>query len=112
MSDIRFIILGVALVFVGFLVLGIFGANYQTSYIESNEFGNCFQYSEDKEPIPVDCSTKVLDQEIFFGIVIALIGAGIIALVKGVKGDWDSRVKPEDMVGPSRDNRKGANDSD
>lgn len=112
MSDIRFVLIGVAVIFVGFLILGIFGENYQASNIETNEFGNCFEYFEDKEPIPVDCSAKSSEQTLFFGIVIALIVAGIIALIKGVRGDWDSKVKPEDMVGPSRDNRMDGKDPD
>ena len=112
MSDIRFVLIGVAVIFVGFLILGIFGENYQASNIETNEFGNCFEYFEDKEPIPVDCSEKSSEQNLFFGAVIALIVAGIIALIKGVRGDWDSKVKPEDMVGPSRDNRMDGKDSD
>jgi len=33
-------------------------------------------------------------------LVISLIGAGIISLVKGVRGKWDQDVKPEDMLGP------------
>ena len=111
MSDIRFIILGVALIFSGFLVLGIFGENFQASNIESSEFENCFDYSEDREPISIECSAKTFEQNVFFGLVMALIAGGIIALVKGVKGDWDSRVKPQDMVGPSRDNRMDGNDS-
>ena len=112
MSDIRFVLIGVAVIFVGFLILGVFGENYQASNIETNEFGNCFEYSEDKEPIPVDCSAKSSEQNMFFGIVIALIVAGIIALIKGVRGNWDSKIKPEDMVGPSRDNRMDGKDSD
>ena len=51
MSDIRFVILGSAIIFAGFLVLGIFGENYQTSNIESDEFGTCFEYSEEREPV-------------------------------------------------------------
>ena len=112
MSDIRFIMIGVVLVFFGFIILGVFGENYQASNIETNEFGNCFEYSEDKEPVPIDCANKTVDQSIFFGVVVALIISGIIALVKGVRGDWDSKVKPEDMVGPSRDNRTDGNNSD
>jgi len=54
---------------------------------------------------------KCLNRMLFFGLVIVLIAAGILALVKGVKGDWDSKVKPEDMVGPSRDNRMDEKDS-
>jgi hypothetical protein len=33
-----------------------------------------------------------------------LIGAGIIALIKGVRGKWDQDVKPEDMLGPGGKN--------
>jgi hypothetical protein len=44
MSDIRFIIIGIGLVFAGFLVLGIFGEDYQTVTIETSEFENCFEY--------------------------------------------------------------------
>jgi hypothetical protein len=36
MSDIRFIIIGIALVFSGFLVLGVFGGNYQSANIETS----------------------------------------------------------------------------
>jgi hypothetical protein len=111
MSDIRFIVIGILLIFSGFIVLSIFGENYQTPSIETSEFENCLEFSEDKEPIEVDCSEKMLGQNIFFGLVIALIAVGLLALLKGVRGNWDSKVKPEDMVGPSRDNRMDENDS-
>jgi len=109
MSDMRFVIIGIVLVFVGFLTLGIFGSQFQAATIESNEFGTCFEYFNDKSPIEIDCSIKVFDQTIFFGIIIGFIGAGIISLFKGAKGDWDNKVKPEDMVGP---NRNQSDDSD
>ena len=105
MSDIRFIIIGIGLVFAGFLVLGIFGEDYQTVTIETSEFENCFEYAESDEPILIDCSEKIFSQNIFFGLVVALISIGIIALIKGVRGDWDSKVKPEDTVGPSKNNK-------
>jgi len=103
--------LGIAVVFSGFIVLGVFGGNYQGLNIETDEFGNCFEYSNNEEPIEIDCSEKVLSQSIFFGIVVALIVAGVIFLAKGIKGDWDNKVRPEDMVGPGRDNRDDGNDS-
>ena len=106
MSDTRFIIVGIGLVFAGFLVLGVFGDNYQTSSVEVSEFGNCFEYSESNEPIPINCSDKIFDQTIFFVTVFALIVAGIISLIKGVKGKWDSQIKPEDMVGPGKEEKK------
>ena len=102
MSDMRFIIIGVALIFVGFIVLGAFGHDYQAATFESNEFGTCYEYSDDKPPIEINCSYKIFDQTIFFALVVGFIGAGIISLVKGVKGDWDNKVKPEDMAGPSK----------
>ncbi len=107
MSDIRFIMIGVALIFVGFVVLGVFGNNYQAATIESNEFGTCYEYSDDKAPIEIECSAKIIDQTLFFGLVMGFVGAGIIALIKGVRGNWDNKVKPEDMAGPGR--RENAN---
>ena len=110
MSDTRFTIIGVALIFVGFLIFGVFGGNYQTSNIEMAEFGNCFEYSEDRDPVPINCSYKAFDQTVFFAIVIVLIGGGIIALIKGIRGKWDNEVKPEDMVGPGGDNNSTKDD--
>ena len=112
MSDTRFTILGVALIFAGFLVLGILGGEYQASSIEAEEFGDCYVYSEDSAPVKTDCAVKVSEQMAFFGVVIALIATGIAVLVKGVRGRWDNEVKPEDIVGPGsgsseRDGPKG-----
>ena len=111
MSDMRFIMIGVALIFVGFIILVVFGHNYQAATLESNEFGTCYQYSVDKAPIEIDCSFKIIDQTLFFALIIGFTGAGIIALMKGVKGNWDNKVKPEDMVGPGkRDNEDSDKD--
>ena len=108
----RFTIIGIALIFVGFIILIVFGHNYQAATLESNEFGTCFEYSNDKEPVEIDCSLKILDQTLFFALIIGFVGAGIIALVKGVKGNWDSKVKSEDMVGPGRRENESSEDSD
>ena len=101
MGDIRFSMIGIGLIFVGFVVFGIFGGNYQSASIESDEFGTCYRYSEDMEPVSVSCADAMAEQAGFLGAIAALIAAGIAALVKGVRGDWDSKVRPEDMVGPS-----------
>lgn len=100
MGDIRFSMIGIGLIFAGFVVLGIFGGNYQSASIESEEFGTCYRYSEDMEPVSVSCADAMAEQAGFLGGITALIAAGIAALVKGVRGDWDNRVRPEDMVGP------------
>ena len=104
MSDTRFTILGVGLIFVGFIILGGFGHEYQSATLESDEFGTCYEYSEDNAPVEINCSYKVFDQSVFFGIVIGFIVVGVVALFKGVKGDWDNKVKPEDVVGPGNNN--------
>ena len=103
MSDMRFIILGIALIFVGFIILGTFGHEYQAATLESNEFGTCYEYFEDKPPAKINCSFKIMDQILFFGFILGFIISGIISLIKGVRGNWDNKVKPEDMTGPSKD---------
>ena len=105
----RFIIIGIVLVFAGFVILGGFGQNYQAATLESNQFGTCYEYSDNSPPIEINCSFKIFDQTMFFGVVIVLIGVGIISLIKGTRGDWDNRVKPKDMVGPG--NNQNSDDS-
>lgn len=109
MSDMRFIIIGIGLIFVGVIILGAFGHDYQAATFESNEFGTCYEYSEDNPPVEINCSFKIFDQTLFFALVIGFIGAGIISLVKGVRGDWDNKVKPEDMAGPGRRENEDSN---
>ena len=103
MSDIRYIIICIVLVFSGFLILGVFGYDYQIANIEASEFGKCYQYYDDKEPVEINCSSKIFDQALFFTIVTVLIVGGIISLIKGIKGNWDNEVKSKDMVGPGGD---------
>ena len=99
----RYIIIGIVFIFSGFLILGVFGHDYQIANIEASEFGECYEDYDDKEPVTVSCSSKIFDQTLFFAIVLVLIVSGIISLVKGVKGKWDNEVKSEDIVGPGGD---------
>ena len=101
MSDTRFTMLGVGLIFAGFMVLSIFGTGFFTNSLEAEEFGQCFEYFEDKPPVEISCEVKIQDKSMFFAIVIGLIIAGIISLLKGIKGKWDQDVKPTDMLGPN-----------
>ena len=102
MSDMRFIMIGIGLIFVGFLVLGGLGSIYHAATIESDEFGVCYEYFDDKAPVQIECSEKILEQVLFFAVIIIVIGAGVVALVYGLRGDWDNKIKPEDKVGPSK----------
>ena len=111
MSDTRFIILGVAIIFAGFIVLGVLGGDHQTASIEAEEFGDCYVYSEDASPVRTECPNRVFGQYVFFGAIVAIIASGVAVLIKGVRGRWDNEVRPEDMVGPGGD-RPGKDDSE
>ena len=98
-SDTRFIILGIGLVFSGIIFLSVFGS--QSTEISLQEgFSKCFEYHDDSPPTEIDCDAASENKMITFAITTLLIVCGIISLVKGMKGTWDQNVKPEDMVGP------------
>lgn len=100
MSDTRLTMIGIALIFSGFLTLGIFGQKYYNITIQAQEFGDCYDFSDGKQT-KIDCHTALQNQILFFSLVTGLIGLGIFFLIKGVRGKWDQSVKPEDKVGPS-----------
>ena len=113
MSDTRFIILGVGLIFAGIILLTVFGAQFDEITMQE-EFHVCYEYHADMPPTEIDCDTAFQSKMIIFAIVALLIICGITSLVKGIKGRWDQDVKPEDMVGPSGsfDTHDDPNDSD
>jgi Na+-driven multidrug efflux pump len=99
MSDTRFIMLGIALIFAGFLILGVFGQRHYELSIQAQEFGRCFDYDNGVQT-EVSCDVAMQDRAVFFAIVLGLIGAGIFFLIRGVRGKWDQDVKPQDKLGP------------
>jgi len=112
-SDTRFIILGVGLIFAGIIVLTVFGAQFDEITMQE-EFHVCYEYHADTPPTEIDCNIASQNKIVTFAIVVLLIMCGIASLIKGIKGRWDQDVKPEDMVGPSGsfDTHDGPNDSD
>ena len=112
-SDTRFIILGIGLIFSGIIFLSVFGG--QSAEISLQEgFSKCFEYHDDSPPTEIDCDAASENKMIMFAITALLIVCVIISLVKGMKGTWDQNVKPEDMVGPgsSIDTHDEPDDSD
>lgn len=97
--------LGVVLIFVGFIVLGVFGSQFDAYTIEAEEFEDCFEYSADAPPKKIDCDAKLQDKFVLTAVVVGLIAAGIVLLIKSVKGTWDQDVKPDYMVGPGGSNK-------
>ena len=113
MSDTRFIILGIGLIFSGIIFLSVFGG--QSTEISLQEgFSKCFEYHDDSPPTEIDCDTASETKMVIFAITALLIVCGIVSLVKGMKGGWAQNVKPEDMVGPgsSFDTHDEPDDSD
>ena len=113
MSDTRFVILGVGVIFAGIIVLSVFGAQINEITVQ-DEFHECYEYHTDAPPTEIDCNIAFENKMIIFAIVTLLIVCGIASLVKGIRGRWDQNVKPEDMVGPSNsfDTGDDPNDSD
>lgn len=109
MSDTRFTLIGIGLIFAGFIILGIFGEEYFDASIQAEEFDDCYEYFEDRPPVQIECDEKIQGKAIFSALVIGLIAAGVFSLVKGVRGKWDQDVKPEDMLGPGGPSNPGNN---
>jgi len=112
-SDTRFIILGVGLIFAGIIILSVFGAQFDEITMQE-EIHVCYEYHADTPPTEIDCSVASQNKIVIFAIVVLLIACGIVSLIIGLIGVCDQNVKPEDMVGPSGsiDTHDGPNDSD
>ena len=103
MSDIRFIMIGVAALSVGFVVMALFGTQYQDITIQTKEFSECYDYSDENLPVKIDCEQQLQSRNFMFAIVVSILAGGGIALFKGIRGTWDNDVKPEEMLGPGGD---------
>ena len=110
MSDIRFIMIGVAALSVGFVVMALFGTQYQDITIQTKEFSECYDYSDENLPVKIDCEQQLQSRNFMFAIVVSILAGGGIALFKGIRGTWDNDVKPEEMLGPGGD--KNGHDDD
>ena len=100
MSDIRFIMIGVLTITIGFIFLGVYGEEYTEYTVQIQEFSDCYEFEDDQQETKLDCDKALQDKILFFLLVMGIISGGILALVKGAKGNWEQRVRPEDMVGP------------
>jgi len=105
MSDIRFVMIGIVVLSVGFIVMAVFGTQYQDITVQSKEFTECYDYTDENVAVKVDCDEQLLSRNLMFVVVIGILAAGGIALVKGIRGTWDNDVKPEEMMGPGGDKK-------
>ena len=110
LSDIRFVMIGVGVLSVGFIVMALFGTQYQDITIQTKEFSECYDYTDENLAVKVDCEEQLQDRNLMFAVVIGILIAGGLALVKGIRGKWDNEVKPEEMVGPGGDKKTSDDD--
>ena len=105
MSDIRFVMIGVAVLSIGFIVMAVFGTQYQDITVQTKEFSECYEYTDENVAVKVDCDEQLQSRNLIFVAVIGILAAGGILLVKGIRGTWDNDVKPEEMLGPGGDKK-------
>ena len=105
MSDIRFVMIGVAVLSIGFIVMAVFGTQFQDITVQTKEFSECYEYTDENVAVKVDCDEQLQSRNLIFVAVIGILAAGGILLVKGIRGTWDNDVKPEEMLGPGGDKK-------
>ena len=110
MSDIRFVMIGVAVLSVGFIVMAVFGSQYQDITVQTKEFSECYDYTDENVEVKIDCDEQLQSRNLMFVVVMGILAAGAIALVKGIRGTWDNDVKPEEMLGPGGDKKTPGED--
>ena len=110
MSDIRFVMIGVVVLTVGFIVMAVIGNQYQDITVQTKEFSECYDYTDENVVVKVDCDKQLQSKNLMFAAVIGILVVGGIALVKGVRGTWDNDVKPEEMLGPGGDKKTSDED--
>ena len=112
MSDIRFVMIGVGVLSIGFIVMALFGTQYQDITIQTKEFSECYDYTDENLPVKIDCEKQLQDRNLMFAGVFGILIAGGLALLKGIRGKWDNEVKHEEMVGPGGDKKTSDEDKD
>jgi|TARA_Y100000389_G_scaffold180637_1_gene195630 hypothetical protein len=97
--------IGVVVLSVGFIVMAVFGSQYQDITVQTKEFSECYEYTDENVAVKVDCDEQLQSRNLIFVAVIGILAAGGILLVKGIRGTWDNDVKPEEMLGPGGDKK-------
>ena len=110
LSDIRFVMIGVAILSVGFIIMAVFGAQYQDITVQTKEFSECYDYTDENVEVKIDCEEQLQSRNLMFAVIIGVLIAGGLALLKGIRGTWDNDVKPEEMLGPGGDKKNPDDD--
>ena len=84
MSDIRFVMIGVGVLSIGFIVMALFGTQYQDITIQTKEFSECYDYTDENLPVKIDCEKQLQDRYLMFAGIFGILVAGGLALLKGI----------------------------
>ena len=66
MSDIRFVMIGVAVLSVGFIVMAVFGSQYQDITVQTKEFSECYDYADENVEVKIDCDEQLQSRNLMF----------------------------------------------
>ena len=99
MSDIRLIMIGSVILFVGLILAGMAGSKYSQISIQQEQFGDCYDYSSGN-PIYVNCTNAEDQALLYLAFALGLMGGGSYIIFRGIKGSWDQNVKSDEMLGP------------
>jgi hypothetical protein len=102
--------IGVAVLSIGFIVMAVLGTQYQDITVQTKEFSECYDYTDENVPVKIDCEERLQDRNMTFAVVAGILIAGGLALIKGIRGTWDNNVKPEEMLGPGGDKKTSDED--
>ena len=90
--------------------MALFGTQYQDITIQTKEFSECYDYTDENLPVKIDCDEQLQDRNLMFAGVLGILIPGGLALATRISGKWDNEVKREEMVGPGGD--KNTSDDD
>ena len=62
----RFIMIGLVTVTIGFIVLGVFGAQFTEITVQTKEFSECYEYPENQPPIRIECDEYLQDKNLLY----------------------------------------------
>ena len=90
--------------------MAVFGTQFQDITVQTKEFSECYDYTDENGPVKIDCEERLQDRNMTFAAVAGILIAGGLALIKGIRGTWDNNVKPEEMLGPGGDKKTSDED--
>jgi hypothetical protein len=74
--------IGVGVLSIGFIVMAVFGTQYQDITVQTKEFSECYDYTDENIAVKIDCDEQLQSRNLMFAIVMGILAGGGISLVK------------------------------